>query len=46
MDLARKLLTLKQDIPLGFNLKDIRLTTPSPAPEINGNIIAINADRS
>ena len=46
MDLARKLLTLKKDIPLGFNLKDIRLTTPSPAPEINGNIIAINADRS
>jgi len=45
MDLARKLLTLKKDIPLGFNLKDIRLTTPSPAPEINGNIIAINADR-
>jgi protein Xni len=46
MDLARKLLTLKKDIPLGFNLKDIRLTTPSPAPEFNGNIIAINADRS
>lgn len=31
MDLARKLLTLKQDIPLGFNLKDIRLTTSSSA---------------
>ncbi|PKI16925.1 flap endonuclease Xni [Colwellia sp. 12G3] len=46
MDLARKLLTLKQDIPLGFNLKDIRLTTPSPAAEINGNIISINAERS
>ncbi len=46
MDLARKLLTLKQDIPLGFNLKDIRLTTPSPAPEFNGNIIAINSDRN
>ncbi|PKG85759.1 flap endonuclease Xni [Colwellia sp. 75C3] len=46
MDLARKLLTLKQDIPLGFNLKDIRLTSPSPAAEINGNIIAINAERS
>ena len=45
MDLARKLLTLKQDIPLGFNLKDIRLTPPSPAAEINGNIIAINAER-
>ncbi|GLX81161.1 flap endonuclease Xni [Thalassotalea eurytherma] len=25
MELSRKLLTLKQDIPLGFNLKDIRL---------------------
>lgn len=46
MDLARKLLTLKQDIPLGFNLKDIRLTTPSPAVEINGNIIGINAERN
>ena len=38
MDLARKLLTLKQDIPLGFNLKDIRLTMPSSTPEINANI--------
>ena len=37
MDLARKLLTLKQDIPLGFNLKDIRLTTPSSPPEVNGD---------
>ncbi|WP_019025940.1 flap endonuclease Xni [Colwellia piezophila] len=46
MDLARKLLTLKQDIPLGFNLKDIRLTTPSPEHEINDNIIAINGDRN
>ncbi|MFT4869624.1 MAG: protein Xni [Colwellia sp.] len=46
MDLARKLLTLKQDIPLGFNLKDIRLTSPSPAAKINDNIIAINAKRS
>lgn len=46
MDLARKLLTLKQDIPLGFNLKDIRLTTYSPTSEINGNIIALNADKS
>lgn len=26
IDIAKKLLTLKQDIPLGFNLKDIRLT--------------------
>lgn len=46
MDLARKLLTLKQDIPLGFNLKDIRLTTPSPAHEINGNIIPITTERN
>ncbi len=46
MDLARKLLTLKQDIPLGFNLKDIRLTTPSPVHEINANIISINTDIS
>jgi protein Xni len=45
MDLARKLLTLKQDIPLGFNLKDIRLTTPSPPPEINANIIPIIAEQ-
>jgi len=45
MDLARKLLTLKQDIPLGFNLKDIRLTTSSPAAEINANIIPIIAER-
>lgn len=44
MELARKLLTLKQNIPLGFNLKDIRLTTPSPADKINANIIAINTD--
>lgn len=28
MSLATTLLTLKQDIPLGFNLKDIRLATP------------------
>lgn len=27
IELARKLLTLKQNIPLGFNLKDIRLTS-------------------
>ncbi len=46
MDLARKLLTLKQDIPLGFNLKDIRLTTPSPVPKINGNITSIITERS
>ena len=44
IDLARKLLTLKQDIPLGFNLKDIRLTTYSPSHNINGNIIPLNAD--
>lgn len=28
--LAKQLLTLKQDIPLGFNLKDIRLATNEP----------------
>lgn len=28
IELSRKLLTLRQDIPLGFNLKDIRLTEP------------------
>lgn len=46
MDLARKLLTLKQDIPLGFNLKDIRLTTFSPVAGINDNRMAINGDRN
>lgn len=46
MDLARKLLTLKQDIPLGFNLKDIRLVTTLPTFESNGNIIVINAKKS
>jgi protein Xni len=44
MELARKLLTLKQDIPLGFNLKDIRLTTTSPADEISANIMSIKPD--
>lgn len=29
MKLSRELLTLKQNIPLGFNLKDIRLTQPT-----------------
>lgn len=29
LQLSRQLLTLKQDIPLGFNLKDIRLTQPT-----------------
>jgi len=33
--LSRKLLTLKQNIPLGFNLKDIRLD--SPMDKIEGN---------
>lgn len=46
INLARKLLTLKQDIPLGFNLKDIRLTTPSPNSENSDNIIPIIADRN
>ncbi|QOL24534.1 flap endonuclease Xni [Thalassotalea sp. LPB0316] len=31
LTLSRQLLTLKQDIPLGFNLKDIRLPTRSPS---------------
>lgn len=44
MELARKLLTLKQDIPLGFNLKDIRLTTTSPADEISANIMSFKSD--
>lgn len=30
IELSRKLLTLKQNIPLGFNLKDIRLKQPIP----------------
>ena len=46
MDLARKLLTLKQDIPLGFNLKDIRLTMPSSAAEINANMNTIDDEKS
>lgn len=41
MDLARKLLTLKQDIPLGFNLKDIRLSPSLPVNEVKNNIIPI-----
>ncbi|MBU2871180.1 flap endonuclease Xni [Colwellia sp. E2M01] len=41
MELAKKLLTLKQDIPLGFNLKDIRLTTSSEFTP-NNNVININ----
>lgn len=36
MDIARQLLTLKKDIPLGFNLKDIRLPSITPsAPEMS-----------
>lgn len=46
IDLARKLLTLKQDIPLGFNLKDIRLTTSSPMAVNSDNIIPIIAERN
>lgn len=38
--LARQLLTLKQDIPLGFNLKAIRLT--SSVLQHNDNIVPIN----
>ncbi len=33
--LAHQLLTLKHNIPLGFNLKDIRLPSPQLAPEIS-----------
>jgi protein Xni len=35
--LSRKLLTLKQNIPLGFNLKDIRLDSPTVQIENNNN---------
>lgn len=35
--LSRKLLTLKQNIPLGFNLKDIRLDMPTNKIENNNN---------
>lgn len=40
MELAQKLLTLKQDIPLGFNLKDIRLSLPASS-QVN-NIYSIH----
>ena len=40
MKLARQLLTLRQDIPLGFNLKAIRFTNPRLRD--NGNIVPIN----
>ena len=42
MNLATTLLTLKQDIPLGFNLKDIRFTATA---QNHDNIIAINTQR-
>lgn len=42
MNLARQLLTLKQDIPLGFNLKAIRLA--SPLLQHNDNIMPINEE--
>jgi len=35
--LSRKLLTLKQNIPLGFNLKDIRLNTSTGTVENNNS---------
>ena len=35
--LSRKLLTLKQNIPLGFNLKDIRIIQPTNEPSIIQN---------
>ena len=44
INLARQLLTLKQDIPLGFNLKAIRLT--SPLLQHNDNIVPINKEAS
>lgn len=36
--LSRQLLTLKQDIPLGFNLKDIRLNKQHSADDIQTNV--------
>lgn len=41
--LTRQLLTLQQDIPLGFNLKDIRITPPSTSAPNNANIIPLIA---
>ncbi|GAA0816392.1 flap endonuclease Xni [Colwellia asteriadis] len=41
--LTRQLLTLQQDIPLGFNLKDIRITPPSTSAPNNANIISLIA---
>ncbi|TYK65521.1 flap endonuclease Xni [Colwellia echini] len=43
MELARKLLTLKQDIPLGFNLKDIRLASATEFEP--NNVVGINTKR-
>ncbi|MBL4940196.1 MAG: flap endonuclease Xni [Colwellia sp.] len=37
MTLSRKLLSLKQDIPLGFNLKDIRLEPIPEQPKVTQN---------
>jgi protein Xni len=39
--LSRQLLTMKQDIPLGFNLKDIRINTASISTTVNTNIIPL-----
>jgi protein Xni len=39
--LSRQLLTMKQDIPLGFNLKDIRINSVSIETSIDANIIPL-----
>ena len=39
--LSRQLLTMKQDIPLGFNLKDIRINAASISTPVNTNIIPL-----
>lgn len=47
--LSRQLLCLKKDIPLGFNLKDIRLNqttnTEQELPMSNSNIVSINENK-
>lgn len=45
IDLSRKLLTLKIDIPLGFNLKDIRLPFENPLASTyqSGNITTLKS---
>jgi len=41
LSLSRKLLALKRDIPLGFNLKDIRITSPSQGEASDDNIVQL-----